>query len=166
VTRRKVLPEWSVRLLVAALLLAPVLVAVDGFARLRRRRQPIGRGIVWVLASALPLIAALTFAIVLAKTGLLVAAPRAPVPKGAIPFDGTAKVALLSVALVVVLCWVLLRPFIGRRSGADRSRQAPGTAGAMLLILAALAVMMWLSNPYEAALLVPALHAWPLLLAP
>ena len=54
VTRRKVLPEWSVRLLVAALLLAPVLVAVDGFARLRRRRQPIGRGIVWVLASALP----------------------------------------------------------------------------------------------------------------
>ena len=52
VTQRKVLPEWSVRLLVGALLLAPLLVAVDGFARLRRRREPVGRGLVWVFAGA------------------------------------------------------------------------------------------------------------------
>jgi hypothetical protein len=36
----------------------------------------------------------------------------------------------------------------------------------MLLLLAAVAVLMWIWNPYAAALLVPALHAWLLILAP
>jgi hypothetical protein len=36
----------------------------------------------------------------------------------------------------------------------------------MLLVLAAVAAITWLSNPYAAALMVPALHAWLLLLAP
>ena len=166
ITQRKVLPEWSVRLLVGALLLAPVLVAIDGFARLRRRREPIARGIVWTLGSALPLVIALAFAIALGTTGLLVGSPPAPVPKGAIPFDGTAKVALLSAVLVFVLCWLVARPFVTRLSGVDGAPQAPGTAGAMVLILAAVAVITWFANPYAAALMVPALHAWLLILAP
>lgn len=166
ITQRKVLPEWSVRLLVAALLLAPVLVAIDGFARLRRRREPVARGIVWTLASALPFAVALAFAIALSTTGLLDASPPAPVPKDAIPFDGTARVALLSVFLVFVLCWLVARPFVARLSGVDRAPQAPGTAGAMVLVLAAVAVVAWFKNPYAAALMVPALHAWLLLLAP
>jgi hypothetical protein len=166
ITQRKVLPEWSVRLLVGALLLAPVLVAIDGFARLRRWREPIARGIVWTLGSALPLVIALAFAIALGRTGLLVGSPPAPVPKGAIPFDGTAKVALLSAVLVFVLCWLVARPFVTRLSGVDGAPQAPGTAGAMVLILAAVAVITWFANPYAAALMVPALHAWLLILAP
>jgi hypothetical protein len=163
ITQRKVLPEWSVRLLVAALLLAPVLVAIDGFARLRRRREPVGRGLVWVLASALPFVIALAFAVALGATGLLVATPAAPVPPGAIPVNG---VALLSVALVFVLCWIVLRPFVVRLARVPGAPQAPATAGAMLLLLAAVAVLMWIWNPYAAALLVPALHAWLLILAP
>jgi hypothetical protein len=163
ITQRKLLPEWSVRLLVAALLLAPVLVAIDGFARLRRRREPVARGLVWVVASALPFVIALAFVVALARTGLLDASPPAPVPKGAIPVSGA---GLLSAALVFVICWLVARPFVVRLSGADRSPQAPGTAGAMLLVLAAVAVITWLANPYAAALLVPAAHAWLLLLAP
>jgi hypothetical protein len=69
-------------------------------------------------------------------------------------------------ALVFVLCWLVARPFVARLSGVDRAPQAPGTAGAMILILAAIAVIAWFKNPYAAALMVPALHAWLLLLAP
>lgn len=166
ITQRKVLPSWSVRVLVGALLLAPLLVAVDGFARLRRRREPIGRGLVWTLAGALPLLVACAFAVALASTGLLDASPPAPVPKGAIPLDGSAKAALVSVLLVFVLCWLVLRPFAVRLSGAARAPQAPGTAGALLLVLVSVAVITWISNPYAAALMVPGLHAWLLILAP
>ena len=49
VTMRKVLPVWAVRLLIAALLLAPVLVAVDGFARVRRRHEPVGPWVWWLI---------------------------------------------------------------------------------------------------------------------
>jgi hypothetical protein len=166
ITQRKLLPEWAVRLLVAALLLAPLLVAVDGFARLRRRREPVARGIVWVLACALPIVIALAFMVALAKTGLLEASPPAPVPNGAIPLDGSAKVALASVVLVFVICWLVARPLVARMSGVAGAPQAPGTAGAMVLVLAAVALVAWLANPYAAALMVPALHAWLLLLAP
>jgi hypothetical protein len=163
ITQRKLLPEWAVRLLVAALLLAPVLAAIDGFARLRRRHEPVGRGLVWVFASALPFILALAFAVALGATGLLVATPPAPVPPGAIPVNG---VALMSVALVFVLCWIVVRPVVARLSGVTGAPQAPATAGAMLVALAGIAVVMWIANPYAAALLVPAVHAWLLIIAP
>jgi hypothetical protein len=163
ITQRKLLPEWAVRLLVAALLLAPVLAAIDGFARLRRRHEPVGRGLVWVFASALPFILALAFAVALGATGLLVATPPAPVPPGAIPVNG---VALMSVALVFVLCWIVVRPLVARLSGVTGAPQAPATAGAMLVALAGIAVVMWIANPYAAALLVPAVHAWLLIIAP
>jgi hypothetical protein len=165
VTQRKVLPAWSVRLLIGALLLAPLFVAVDGFARLRRRREPVGRGLLWTLANALPLLVACAFIVALGSTGLLAAAPPAPVPRGAIPFDGSAKIALASVVLVGILCWLVLRPLVARMSGAAAA-ETPGTAGALLLVMAAVAFVAWLANPYAAALMVPALHAWLLVLAP
>src|SRR5439155_19998618 len=125
--------------------------------RLRRRGEPVGRGLVWVLASALPFVLALVFAVVLGATGLLVATPPAPVPPGAIPVNG---VALLSVALIFVLGWIIVRPLVIRMAHVPGAPQAPAAAGALLLVLAAVAVVMWLVNPYAAALLVPALHAW------
>jgi hypothetical protein len=163
VTQRKVLPEWPVRLLVAALLLPALLVAVDGFARLRRRREPIARGIAWVIAGAVPFLVALAFVFALAKTGLLPATPAAPVPKGAIAVSAA---ALVSTLLVFVLCWLVARPFLLRVAGADRAPQDLGNPGAMVIVLAVLAAATWLVNPYAAALLVVALHAWLLILAP
>jgi hypothetical protein len=136
---------------------------LDGFARLRRRREPIARGIAWVVASAAPFLIALAFVFALAKTGLLAATPAAPVPKGAIPVSAA---ALASALLVFLLCWLVVRPFVLRVSGADRAPQALGNAGAMVVVLAVLAAATWLVNPYAAALLVPAMHAWLLILAP
>jgi heme O synthase-like polyprenyltransferase len=85
------------------------------------------------------------------------------VPKDAI---GVSGVALLSVALVFVLFWLVVRPMVARMSGVEGAPQAPGTAGAMVLVLAAVVVVTWFANPYAAALLVPAAHAWLLILAP
>ena len=163
VTQRKVLPQWAVRLLAAALLLPALLVAVDGFARLRRRREPVARGLAWVIATAMPFLLTFAFVVALAKVGLLDTSPPAPVPKGAIPVSGA---ALVSSLLVFVLCWMVVRPFVARVAGAEFARDRLGVAGASVIVIAALAAITWLVNPYAAMLLVPALHAWLLILAP
>ena len=56
--QRQIIPEWALRLLVATLLLGPLLLAVDALARLRRRREAVGRWTVWTLACALPFFSA------------------------------------------------------------------------------------------------------------
>ena len=82
---RKVLPLWAVRLLVAAFLLAPVLVTVDGFARVRRRHEPVAPWLWWLVATAAPLVVALAFGWFLGLTGLLPATPPEPVAAGRDP---------------------------------------------------------------------------------
>jgi len=163
VTQRKVLPDWAVRVLVGSLLLPVWVAAVDGLARVRRRRQPVGPGLRWVLASALPFALAGAFTVLLALVGLLPAAPQAPVPGGAIPGEGVVAAAI---ALVFVLGWVLLRPTALRALAADRPPVTPGHAAAVLLVLAAATAVLWLRNPYAALLLVPAAHLWLLAVAP
>ena len=158
VTLRKVLPVWAVRLLVAALLLSPLLVTVDGFARVRRRHEPVVPWLWWIAAIAAPLAIAMLFAWLLGLTGLLPATPPAPVPGGTLPFDGVAKVGAGAVALVAVLGWLMLRPAILRRAGV-RSRFAGAGAGSALLVAwCVLALVLWLVNPYAAMLMVPGAH--------
>ena len=50
----KLLPGWAVRLVVGALVLPALLAAIDGFARMRRRRHPVGMWIVWVAPARCP----------------------------------------------------------------------------------------------------------------
>jgi hypothetical protein len=70
------------------------------------------------------------------------------------------------VALVGILSWLVVRPFVARLSGVARTPEAPGTAGALLVVMVAVGLLAWFANPYSAALAVPALHAWLLVLAP
>ncbi|HST43244.1 MAG TPA: hypothetical protein VLK58_27200 [Conexibacter sp.] len=163
---RKLLPEWPVRLLGAALLLPVLLAAVDGFARVRRRHEPVGRWLRWVGACALPFVLALLLTLVLKLTGLLSSAPPGPVAAGEIARDGTALAALISVLVVIVLGWFALRPLVARLSGAKGDPAAPGAAAAVLLVLCAIALVVWIVNPYTALLLIPALHLWLLAIAP
>jgi hypothetical protein len=163
VTMRKVLPGWAVRLLVGTLLLAPVLTAVDGFARARRRRRPVVPWLGWVGATALPFLAAAAFAALLGVTGLMVATPAQPPPPGAVPFDGPARVAVASVGLVLVLAWIVARALLLRAARvpvAPRNAGDDGAVAALLLALSAVAVVTWVFNPWAAMLLVPALHLW------
>jgi len=167
VTLRKVLPVWAVRLLVAALLLAPALVAVDGFARVRRRHEAVVPWVWWIVAGAAPVALALAFAWLLGVTGLLPATPPEPVAAGAIPIGSAGTVALAAIGLVAVLGWIALRPALLRRAGVRTGGfRGEGAGAALLVTWCALAAVLWVRNPYAAALLVPGAHALLAVIAP
>ncbi len=155
-TNRKLLPEWAVRLLVAALVLPILLLAVDGLARARRRREAVGPWIVWALSCAVPFAVVAGLAVFLRLVGLFEAAPAAPSPPGAIPFDGSAPIAVGVLALVFALTWLARIPAL--RAVGVRGRPASDGAGIALLLVGCLAVLaVWVTNPHAAALLIPGL---------
>ncbi len=165
VTSRKVLPGWAVRLFVGALLLAPLVVAVDALAAVRRAQEPMLTWLRWTLVSALPFAVTALFAIALGAAGLVAATPNTPVPPDALPVQAE---ALLAVALMLVLAWAWLRPFVLRlaRAPAGGRELAEPAAGVVVLLVAVLvAIVVWIGNPYAAAPLVPALHLWLFALA-
>jgi hypothetical protein len=159
--QHKVLPEWSVRLLLGTLLLAPLLVAVDALARARRRRERVGRWVLWTLACALPFLLSAVFARLLGSTGVL-AAPPGPVLPAALPLDASTVETVLAVALVLLLSW-LAWPALLRRLGLRPRPDSDGAGVALLLVLAGLSIVVWVLNPFTALLLVPALNLWLLL---
>jgi peptidase M28-like protein len=173
VVGRKVIPEWALRLLLAALLIPPLLLAADGYARLRRRRgtsgdRAIARGLAWTALCALPFFAAAVFAKALGWLGALHAAPAMPSPAGALPWGGEATRAVLAVVLVFALCW-LAWPRIVRRLGLSVRPEGgiEAAAGlAMLVVLIGVGVIAWALNPYAALLVLPALHLWLLIVDP
>lgn len=163
-TSRKILPLWAVRLFVGTLLLTVLVTAVDAFAALLRKRERVGVRLRWTLVNALPFLLAVLAAIALAAVGLLGAVPDAPVSPVALP---ARPAALLAVVLVFALGWAWLRPAVLRLVGADAPVRCDQAAGVIIVLVAtAVACVMWIANPYAAALLVPALHIWLFVLAP
>ena len=164
--QRKLVPQWAVRVLVAMLILPALLAAVDGFARVRRRRHPVGMWMGWTLAGALPFVAALALALALGLTGLLPAAPPAPVRSGAIPLDASGAAAMASLALAIVVGWLALRPLVLKAVGVRGDASSPGAAAAVALLAGGAVTAVWVVNPFAAALLVPALHVALLVVVP
>jgi hypothetical protein len=162
--QHKAIPEWALRLLVAALLLPVLAILGDGFARLRRRREPVGRWILWVLTCGLPFLACAVFAILLGRIGAL-PAPTPPVSPAALPFHAAALEAALACALVLVLAW-LGWPALLRRLGLPWRPRADVAGFAVVLVLCVLAVVVWAFDPLTALLLLPALHLWLVLASP
>jgi hypothetical protein len=168
---RQVLPEWALRLLLATLLMPPLLLLADGYARLRRRRGSSGdramlRGLAWTASCALPFLVAAVFAKALGWLGALSAAPTIPVQASALPVQGSAVRAVLAVALVLGLGW-LAWPWAVRRLGSRARPDDDDAAGlAMLTVLLAVGAVVWVLNPYAALLVLPALHLWLLLVSP
>jgi hypothetical protein len=172
VLRGKVLPSWSVRLLVGALLLPPLLMGIDALARLRRRHEPLGAWGVWALSGAVPFLLACLFAVVLAGVGLIAVAPGAPVPPDALKVGAGPVVAFVAILLVFALGWLVARPALLHATGAARptrrspSADQPGGVVALGLTTVVVAGALWLGNPYAAMLVVPAAHLWPWALTP
>jgi hypothetical protein len=161
---RRALPGWAIRLLVLALLLPPLLVCLDALARLRRRREPVSRWVLWTLAAALPFFACALFAILLGRLAI-VAAPGGQPPARALSTDGSAIAAVLATALVLLLALALWPAFVRRLALPLRpSGDAAGLAA--LLVLLAVALLTWVFNPFACLLLVPALHLWLLAVSP
>ena len=164
VTWRNVLPDWAVRLLVGTLLLPALLTALDGFFRVRRRHLAVGPWLVWLGASALPVLLAWLWARGLGLTGALESpeAPVLPLP----PLERGGAVALGSIAFVLLLGWFGIRPLVLARAGTRVSPAAGSLAAVSGALLCTLAAVVWVVNPYTAALLLPAAHLWLFAAAP
>jgi hypothetical protein len=151
----KVLPAWAVRLLVLALIAPVLMAAVDGMARARRRRHSLTGALGSIVSATAPFLLAALFVVVLRTLGALDAATPAAVPGGALVV-GTSGIVIMAVSL----CLVAGAFFLRSRIGAGLTDSGPGAAPAALLVLCLVALALWLSNPFAAALLVPALHLW------
>jgi hypothetical protein len=163
--QRKTLPAWAVSLLVGTLLLPVLVTTADGFARLRRRRRPVAGWALWTLSCALPFLTAAVFAYLLGLLGIIGTAPSVPVLPSALPFDGKAAAAVIAVALTLALAWLLWSVLV-RRLGWGRSPEPEAATVSLLLVACAVAVVVWVGNPFTALLLLPALHLWLLLASP
>lgn len=166
VVDHKVIPTWSIRLLVFAFLLPVLMVTVDALARVRRRGHAVLPGIVWVLSCAIAFVLA-AGAIALARlAGLLSGAPSGPVSGGVAPPHGGSVVTIVVAAVVLVAALAVLRPLLNRLAGARRLGRGaggeanPGAGVALSLMLCLATAVLWVRNPFAAILLVPALHLW------
>jgi hypothetical protein len=83
----------------------------------------------------------------------------------AMPVGSTARAALVAAGLVLALSWIGW-PVLVRALGVQARPAADAAGVALLLVLGALALVVWALNPFTALLLVPALHLWLLLAAP
>jgi hypothetical protein len=164
VVQRRVLPRWAVQVIAGLLLLPALLGAVDGLARVRRRRRPVMVWLRWLAAAAVPFLLTAVFARLLGVTGL-VPALAGPVLPDALPVRGA---ALVAVALVLVLGFIVrgrVAAALGARARPETG-DVPGAAAAVALTITLLAVLVWAFNPYTALLLAPAVHLWLLAVVP
>jgi len=169
VLAHKSVPAWTLELLVATLLLPPLLTGVDGLARARRRRLPVGRWALWTLSCALPFLGCAVFVHVLGWLGVLGALPGEPVPAGATVLGTRAITSLAAIALMCALAWLLWTVLLRRlrwslRPDADADADAAGLG--TVLVATCVGVIAWLANPFAALLTLPALHAWLALAEP
>jgi hypothetical protein len=159
-------PEWPIQLLVFTLILPVLCAAVDGFARARRRGHRVGRWAAWVLAAALPFALACLFIRFIGALGLVRVLPPGPMLGGAIHLHLRELVQLAAVVLIIVLAMLPLRSLLVRRAGVEGDPGEAGAAAAVLLVLCAITLAIWVTNPFAAALIVPALHVWMWVVAP
>lgn len=165
VLKHKTLPAWTLELLVATLLFPALLAGLDGLARMRRRRVPVGRWVLWTLSCALPFVSCALFAYVLGWLGVLRAAPGTPALPGAMPLGGRAITALVAVGLTFALAWLLWSVLL-RRLGWSLRPHADAAALGSLLVALGVGMVALLVNPFAALLALPAVHAWLALAEP
>ena len=159
VTMRNVLPDWAVRMLIGTLLLPALLAALDGFFRARRRHLAVGRWVGWIAAGASAPLLGWLWLRALGLTGALTI-PATPVDPDLYPLGTAGIVALVSTAVVAAVGWFGVRPLIVSQLPKGGNPAAGGLAAATGLVVNGLAAVVWLTNPYAAALLLPAAHLW------
>lgn len=168
----KQVPEWALSLCILALIVPVLMTTIDGLARARRHGQRVGRWLVVVLAAGAPFFLAALFLLAASLVGAIAVAPPAPLPAAAIA-PHTGAVLILVVAVAVVLgAFALLRPtalrFAAGRGPRKRilTEHHEGIVAAVLVVMCAATVAIWLANPFAALLAVPALHLWLAAISP
>jgi hypothetical protein len=163
----KVVPGWAISLFVLSLLVPVLMTTIDGVARARRRGHIIWRSLTVVLAAGVPFVLLVGIVLLARLIGVLPVAPPGPVAAGAIPLSG-GGVALLVVMALVLLAGsagvvALARRLPTRTRTSRRPLEGLGSDGALaglLVVMCLSTIAIWLSNPFAAFLLVPALHLW------
>ena len=163
--QRQTVPEWAWRLLVGTLLLGPLAITVDWAARVRSRREPLARSVLWALSCAVPFLIAAVFARLLGLLGALPSAPAAPAMSGALPFNGLAARSVAATVLVLGLAWALWPPAT-RRLGLTVALDSDAAGASLMAVLVTLSIVVWALNPYTALLLVPGAHLLALIASP
>jgi hypothetical protein len=163
----KVVPGWAISLFVLSLLVPVLLTTVDGVARARRRGHVIWRSLTVILAAAVPFMLLVGIVLLARLVGVITVAPPGPVAAGAIPLGGGGAALLIAMAAVLVagLAGVvaLARRLPTRTRASRRPAEGLGSDGALaglLVVMCLITFAIWLSNPFAAFLLVPALHLW------
>jgi hypothetical protein len=160
----KVIPSWSIRVVVLAFILPVLIAAIDGLARARRRGHALLPWLGWALAGAGGFLLAAVVVVLARVTGLLATAPGGPVPAGVGGPHGGGVATLALVALALLL-GAALRPRLAALIGARRSwrrplEETPAAGVAVPLVLSIAALAIWSRNPFAAIVLIPALHLW------
>jgi hypothetical protein len=142
-----------VRLLVLALILPVAATTVDAIARTRRRGHAVLRWVGWVLAGVLPFLVGLVALLIARAAGVLSAEPPGAVGAGAVPITGADASVMGVVLLLVVACFLLLRPLClrllaGLGEGARRPESPAADAAAVSLsvVMVVLALVVWALN--------------------
>jgi len=168
----KVVPGWAISLFVLTLIVPVLLTTVDACARAARRGYPLLRSLIAVLGTALPFVAAVLVVLIGTLVGLISAPPPGPSPAGSVVLHADGIAVLVAAGVVALAMVPLVRgPFravdrlpVAKESRDSRARpvdrRGDGTAAMMLGVLCVVTLVIWLRNPYAAALLVPALHLW------
>ncbi len=166
VVAKRLIPTWSIRLLVLALLAPALLTAFDGFFRARRRGAPMAAWSLWVAGFALPVLLAWGWARLLGVVGAIdvVGAPDVRLGENGSRIGAAGWACVGSTVLVLAAAAVFLRPRLTGLRGPEVA--SGGAAVATGLMLAVLTLVVWAVNPYAAAVLLPAVHAWLLVSAP
>jgi hypothetical protein len=161
VTLRRVLPDWAVRLLVGTALLPALFAALDAFFRARRRGLRMGVWLGWAALAGVPLLFAYGWLRLLDAVGAI-AAPSTPVLPRTVPFGWAEAAVVVSAVAIAGLAAVAVHRALQGLVGPGERRDLPigGAATVVGLTLALLTALIWVVNPYAAALLVPAAHAW------
>ena len=155
----RVLPGWAIELVLLAALLPFLLVAVDLFARCRRRHIPLAPALrsyrsrvgfwLWVMV---------IFEL-FALAGVWPGAPAVPLPPDSAPATDWPIGGLLGLAVLAGLGWLVTRARLVPRRPASATEELAGTTAA-LLALAVVALLVVATNPFALVFLLPSLHAW------
>ncbi|MEH3053316.1 MAG: hypothetical protein PGN13_04800 [Patulibacter minatonensis] len=156
-----VIPGWALRAIVLALLVLATLLVVDGVARAGRSRVRVGRWVLWTGLLALPQLLGIGAVAAAARVGWI-GVPGGPIDPGLWNGDVT---PLAIFTITALLGHIALRPLVllalGLRGMRSQSQGAP-LGLSVVLVITALAT--WVVNPAAAALMVPAVVLWPVVL--
>ena len=155
----RVLPGWAIELVLLAALLPFLLVAVDLFARCRRRHIPLAPALRSYRSRAGFWLWVMVIFELFALAGVWPGAPAVPLPPDSAPATDWPVGGLLGLAVLAGLGWLVTRARLVPRRPASATEELAGTTAA-LLALAVVALLVVATNPFALVFLLPSLHAW------